>query len=334
MAVPERRLGAVGTLVWDVNHHPTLVASGAGPLEQWGGATYSLAALSAARPEGWVVEPILKIGSDRAVPARELLCGIPGVRAGAGVQVVPEPNNRVELRYQDEHHRCEVQSGGVPSWRWPELAPLLDGLDALYVNFLSGRELDLNTAERVRAAFGGPIHGDLHSLFLGPATDRPRHPRPLPHWERWVACFDVVQLNETELALLAGARVDDPRFLAELLSFGPSIVVATLGERGALYAAREGVDEGGQPRRLVRAGGGVRSGQVEPGGGALAGDPTGCGDVWGGALFARLLAGRPLETAMREASRLAAEKIRSPSTAALAARLSTALAGGSGGVLP
>jgi sugar/nucleoside kinase (ribokinase family) len=34
-------------------------------------------------------------------------------------------------------------------------------------------------------------------------------------------------------------------------------------------------------------------------------DPTGCGDVFGAAAFARLLAGDPLETALRHAAALA-----------------------------
>jgi sugar/nucleoside kinase (ribokinase family) len=35
-------------------------------------------------------------------------------------------------------------------------------------------------------------------------------------------------------------------------------------------------------------------------------DPTGCGDVFGAAAFARLLAGDTVETALRHATRLAA----------------------------
>jgi sugar/nucleoside kinase (ribokinase family) len=35
-------------------------------------------------------------------------------------------------------------------------------------------------------------------------------------------------------------------------------------------------------------------------------DPTGCGDVFGAAAFARLLAGDPLESALRQANELAA----------------------------
>ncbi len=42
---------------------------------------------------------------------------------------------------------------------------------------------------------------------------------------------------------------------------------------------------------------------------ARAGDPTGCGDVWGATTFARLLAGDDLESAMAEANRVAARNV-------------------------
>ena len=55
-------------------------------------------------------------------------------------------------------------TGGVPGWSWLGLKPLLDDarLDALYINFLSGWELDLETAQLIRQHFRGPIYCDLH----------------------------------------------------------------------------------------------------------------------------------------------------------------------------
>ena len=57
-----RRLGAIGTLVWDHIDNP--FAAPPEPREQWGGAVYSFAALSAACPRGWRVDPIVKVGAD------------------------------------------------------------------------------------------------------------------------------------------------------------------------------------------------------------------------------------------------------------------------------
>src|SRR5690606_30882872 len=56
-----RRLGVLGTFVWDTIWHP---GGGGKPVEQWGGIAYSLAAMAAACPAGWRVEPIARIGAD------------------------------------------------------------------------------------------------------------------------------------------------------------------------------------------------------------------------------------------------------------------------------
>src|SRR5690606_22232999 len=119
-----RRLGAIGTLVWDRIDNP--FAEPAGTREQWGGAVYSFAALSAACPPGWEVEPIVKIGSDLWERGREHLAGLPHVAPGRGLMRVDAPNNRVELRYHDLDHREERQTGGVPGWTWEELRPLVE----------------------------------------------------------------------------------------------------------------------------------------------------------------------------------------------------------------
>ena len=75
---------------------------------------------------------------------------------GAAPIEVPHPNNRVNLHYQSAERRCEKLSGGVPGWSWLGLKPLLADLDALYINLISGFELDLETAQLIRAAFPRP----------------------------------------------------------------------------------------------------------------------------------------------------------------------------------
>lgn len=294
------RLGAVGTLIWDTVHHPS---GGPAPVEQLGGAAYSLAALSAACPEGWSIEPIMKVGSDLFANATAWLRDLPNTHLGGGLRPVPEPNNRVELRYHDPVNRCEMLTGGVPPWSAAELLAATADLDALYVNLVSGMEMDLETARSLRAGFGGPIYGDLHSLFLGPPGHGPRRPRTPPDWEAWLGCFDTVQMNETELALLGVP----PERLADLLELGPSLVVVTRGADGASLATRSRRDEGPGPETR----------HVPVPGGHVEGDPTGCGDVWGATLCMALLAGAPVTAAVGAAHAAATTKLRRPATATL-----------------
>jgi sugar/nucleoside kinase (ribokinase family) len=304
------KLGVVGTFVWDTIWTLADVQAGR-PFETWGGVAYSLAGAAAARPEGWEIVPIVRVGSDLADEAHRFMATLPGVSAGDGVLVVPEPNNRVELRYTDEVRRGERLTGGVNAWTWDELAPRLEGLDALYVNYLSGFEIDLETTERVRASFRGPMYADLHSLFLGCPGAGVRARRSLPEWERWAACFHALQLNDDELAMLGG-DAEDPVFVraARLLEHGPGLVLVTHGGHGATAVSHPAFPDDPLDWPWWRAHSPVyRASTIPPDAGPLPGDPTGAGDVWGATMVCGLLAGLPLEDAIRRAHAFAGRKL-------------------------
>lgn len=305
-----RVLGVVGTLVRDTIHRRDLRDA---PVEEWGGIGYTIEALSVALPEGWEVLPIVKVGSDLSESAFRFFRSVPGVRPEPGVVVVPAPNNRVELRYDDGLRRSERLTGGVPPWTWPELSPLLGLCDALYVNFISGFEMELDTARSIRSIFGGPVWADLHSLFLAVGRHGDRIPRPLPAWADWLHSFDAVQMNEDEFELL-GSGGADPWALAGA-ALGPDLrlITVTLGDRGAAYVASPDFDPDPfawpAARDRMGAPGPLRSGRVAPRRADAVGDPTGCGDVWGASTFGRLLGGDGLEEAMAEANRMAARNV-------------------------
>ncbi len=318
-------LGVVGTLVWD----RILVRDGRRePVEEWGGIGYALAALSAALPPEWTILPIVKVGRDLGEEAYRFLREIPGVDTSA-VRIVPESNNRVEMRYESASRRVERLSGGVPPWDWPELAPLVDLSDALYVNFISGFEMRLETARALRAGYLGPMYADLHSLFLGVGPRGRRLPRGLPMWADWLRCFDAVQTNEDEFDLLGRAWRDPWHLAAETVGQDLKLIAVTLGARGAAYVASGDFES--DPTRWRRYDSvarvsPARSGHVASEGGERSGDPTGCGDVWGATLFARLLAGDGLDVAMREANRLAARNVEHRGARGLYTHLSGRLA--------
>ena len=64
----KRRLGVIGTFVWDViyGRDPREL-----PVEEWGGITYSLSGLDAALADDWEIVPLMKVGSDLIDRARE-----------------------------------------------------------------------------------------------------------------------------------------------------------------------------------------------------------------------------------------------------------------------
>jgi len=304
------KLGVLGSLVWDEIHGRDPSAA---PVEEWGGVAYALAGLDATLPEGWEIVPLIKVGRDLAAEAHAFLRTLRRLHPDARCVEVATPNNRVVLYYQSSQRRCERMAGGVPGWTWAELGPMVRDLDAIYLNFISGFELCLGTAEALRRGFEGPIYADLHSLLLGMGQDGVRVLRPLPDAPNWFRCFDVVQVNEEEMGQLSA----DPLSLgAAMLGVGVSLLVVTLGDRGAVYLAAPGFDGWADRRRdrppvrpsarLTVLPSTIRTALV-PASPIETLDPTGCGDVFGAALCARLLAGEPVEAAVAEANRAAAK---------------------------
>jgi sugar/nucleoside kinase (ribokinase family) len=299
-----KKLGVLGTMIWDtiIGRDPA-----AAPFEEWGGISYALAALDASLPPDWQVVPVVKVGRDLAERAHAFLRSLGSTR-GARFVEVPAANPRVRLNYQDRERRCEGLQGGVPPWTWAELGPMIIDLDALYVNFITGFECDLATAQALRQAFHRPLYGDLHSLALGIRSDGIRHLRPIDEPLAWLACFDVAQVNEDEMLQMGNAPLE---LAAQAVAHGVRAVCVTLGERGAVYVAAPGFDVLAPAPAAERAAAGqvLRTARIEAAGEPVSGDPTGCGDVFGSTLFARLLAGDRLEPAIREANRMARRNV-------------------------
>ncbi|HEX6590278.1 MAG TPA: carbohydrate kinase family protein, partial [Longimicrobiales bacterium] len=165
-------------------------------------------------------------------------------------------------------------------------------------------------AQRVRMRMHGPVYCDLHSLFLGMGAGGMRTPQRLERWREWLACFDVVQLNETELELLAGPWGDPWAFAAQTVGDMPRALLVTLGDRGAAFVASPAFrpdpvrwrEPGVALNRPLAVAGASTSGKVAQRTPVADGDPTGSGDVWGATCFARLLAGDELDVAMAKAN--------------------------------
>ena len=320
----------IGSFIWDVIHGR---GARAAPVEEWGGIAYALGALDAALPADWEIVPLMKVGDDLAPRARHLLGTLRRLAPDAALVEVPHPTSRVELRYISEERRTEVTSGGVPAWSWASLQPLLATarLDALYVNFLSGWELDLDTARALRDFFPGPIYCDLHMLVTVVQAGGLRAMRPLPDVAAWCGCFDLLQVNEDEMQAMA----PDPMALsATAMASGVSALLITLGKRGAVYfSAPEFESLANIGRRTSDVGHVARSGAASgpirtalvPGEPAPVAahdaDPTGCGDVWGATCFSRLLAGDMLLDAMQHAHRAAARNVAHRGASGLANHL-------------
>ena len=162
----------------------------------------------------------------------------------------------------------------------------------------------------LRQHFRGPLYADLHSLVLAVQPDGLRTLQPLPDVAAWCRCFDIIQVNENEMAMMA----PDPMALAATaLANNVRCLCVTLAGKGAVLLCRTRLRaSGGPPRRAPRSApalGPIRTALVPAPATLAAGDPTGCGDVWGATYFSRLLAGDNLTAAMRTAHEAAARNV-------------------------
>lgn len=313
----KKRLGVIGTFVWDIIHGRDVRDA---PLEEWGGITYALSACEAALGDDWELVPLVKVGSDLAPRARDFLRTLKRVAPDAAPIEVPFRNNRVEIRYHSAERRSEVLSGGVPGWSWAGLQPLLRDIDALYVNHISGFELDLPTAQLVRQHFKGPIYCDLHSLVLGVEPSGLRTYHALPEVAAWCACTDFLQVNEDELAMLAP---DSMALAATAMGAGVHNLIVTLGKRGVVYFAAPHFERLSDITAARSAASPLRTALV-PASVARTdgpGDPTGCGDVWGATYFSRLVSGDIMSVALRAACDAAARNVEHRGATGLAHHL-------------
>lgn len=268
MSPAGRTIGVTGTAVED-----TIVGLDGRAVEDMGGIYYALLTLRALCPPEVAIAPVLAVGEDAFDRVRRDFDGLPGFRVD-GLARGAAVNNKVRLEYRSAGEREETLTGGVGPLAWEALEPWIDRLDAWLWNFVSGHETDLETFGRVKSAFDGPLHLDVHSLCLEAPRNGPRRPRRPDRWEAWVEGATWVQCNEREAGLLgAGApRPLDPdaeaALAARVRALGAEGLLVTRGEAGASWH-----DEGG---RIDAAGVGA----------AGAVDPTGCGDVAGAAWVA------------------------------------------------
>ncbi len=256
------RFGIIGSVNTDV-----ITSPGGEVFRGFGGALYTAGALSRLSPgaEIWLLS---RIGADAFQVVRPLIQRYPGIRQD-GIRVDAAPNYRCELTYRSDGSKREQLVGDLPPLAWDEVEPYAASLDALLINFITGREIELPTLRGLRQAVQGPLIMDLHSLLLRTAAGGERVQFVPCDWPQWIEPVDGLQMNEREAALLAGLAHPSIQALAEfagrLLNHGPRMVVITRGAQGAMAAIRDSIG-----CHIL----------VEPSSGPQAVDPTGCGDVF------------------------------------------------------
>ena len=245
------RIGIIGQPCIDEIIHEARPS--AVPEQALGGVLYSYAAMERLMRESgsdrdfftpltWLSNP------DR--PILELLLDkFHHLERNNGMWPTDSQTNRVQLVYQENGERTEHCPHILPSLTTDQLTPqLLESLDGLFVNMISGFDVDIDTLET--ALLGAKkkpyMHIDIHALVLGSLSKRDenapfgggREPRGVKEWKRWLAIADSVQLNELEVRWFADPEIkSEPELLKYILLSNqfPKLryLILTKAERGA-----------------------------------------------------------------------------------------------------
>jgi sugar/nucleoside kinase (ribokinase family) len=282
------KIGVVGTINRD-----TIYRHDGTDVESWGGLLYSIKNLC--DESVGIIIPAVNLGRDAYKPVMSILNRFRRIDL-SHIRKVPEKNNHCFLHYHNQSHKCEILKGGVPSLTYRRLRPLND-CDIVVVNFISGRDVTLAALEKFRAEFAGLVYMDIHSHTLGRRKvegGHRRHLRRPPHWRRYIACADILQVNAVEFELLSGKKISRAAvgdFFAREAQHLKCLIV-TLGVDGSLVSYR------GKGNAIITRSIPVVS--IE-----RVHDTTGCGDIFGAGFVAEYLRTRSPIKAARHGSRKA-----------------------------
>ncbi len=285
------RIAVLGTINRD-----TILLPGGQVRESYGGLLYSILPLAILMEADTAIFPVVNLGRDVQEPVKAILSRYQRISLD-GVRVVPQQNNHAILTYRSAGEREEVLEGGVPTLTYEQIAPFLDA-DILLVNFISGRDLTLETMKRIRANTGATIYADMHSLTLGIDRKGRRYWRQVSNWPEWMAQADVVQVNRREAQLFYGTKMDSEEALLsfgrKVMGAGPSVLLITLGAEGSAMISDSGEGVGLERFRVHSPE------QIK--------DTTGCGDVFLAAFVAEQARSGDSQKASRFANLVAGVK--------------------------
>jgi len=256
-----------------------------------GGTAYSLAALGAIVGMGRIL-PICRIGRD-IEPMVRAAFGHNRNLDFAGMKFTNKPNVVNRLVYGNHGARMEQNSAIASPLK---LTGIDRRVDAVLLNFISGRDVKLHDLRAFRARYRGLIYCDYHSLSLGHDKNLRRYYRLHPRYKEYIGAADIVQMNLAELASIyrmpSTGMSAVARACRRLHEIGVRVAIITAGPDGVMLSESKTGDFYHIPAVRIRR-------QV---------DPTGCGDTLGAAFLYNYLRTGDLIGSLEIANQYAAAK--------------------------
>lgn len=268
-----------------------VVAADGSRRESFGGTAYNAMALSSMLRTSDRVVPILFASREHVDALRGRVFAARPQVSFAGMRACSEGTDENVLTYRTGNDRDERMTLRTPALQIQHLAECEDS-HGLLVNFVSGRELSLDTMKMLRRMTRGLVHVDVHNLCRKLDADGRLVPGTLPDWRAWLGEVDSVQANETEAEIVLGRPVrTDAEVRSAVLEFlslrNVRAACITLGAGGCMVGHRLGPDGALRIARLAA----LEVSNVV--------DTTGCGDCWASGFVVGMLRHRnPVRAAL------------------------------------
>lgn len=284
------RIVVAGTI-----NHDILSFSDGETVDTLGGLAYSILTLAELMPREWAIFPVANVGYDIYGALLDILRKYDNINL-SGLREVHCPNNAVHLTLLPGEERDEYAELNLPPLEFHNFQGYLD-CDALILNFTSGFDLDLSTAQSVKTACAGLVYIDIHSLTLGIDENKHRFRRKLNDWRDWIEGADFVQLTSDE----AWSFHPDDDFGPDAIHEIGHAVADRIKQACLMTMGAEGV-------RVFTGDGASHYVKAEPVSETV--DTTGCGDVFGAAFLVKYLEAAILLSSVDFATKTAAKKCR------------------------
>ena len=136
----------------------------------------------------------------------------------------------VKLTVYDNKERDETYSNITQNLILPMNE--LNKFDGIFINMVTGFDINLKQMEEVRKEFNGLIYFDVHTFSRGVSNDMRRDFRRISGFDKWAKNIDILQVNKEEIQTISDEN-NEIDIVREMFSYGIKILIVTKDKHGS-----------------------------------------------------------------------------------------------------
>lgn len=143
---------------------------------------------------------------------------------------------KIHLTVYQDKERDEEYENFLGSLPFEE--SYLNDVQGVYVNMITGFDLNLLQVQNIKSRFSGIKYIDIHSLARTIDNKNRRIFSPIQNCKEWLSCFDIVQANQTEARMIYDSN-NENQIADFVFRTGVKIFIITKGRIGVSLFYKE-----------------------------------------------------------------------------------------------